>query len=111
MPKEKLEKEKPQIPTEVVGIVELDEAKINGMNSVQIDNLKVEKEKEAISADRLYNIVEVAMNNIALEILRLRAKQKELEIVLDKAGHNKSVLKKQISILTSKFWNAKNPGA
>jgi len=99
---------KNEIPKEVTGIPELDEVKINRMTSIEIDNLKVEKQKEAITADRLYNVIEEKINNIDLNILKLRSEKKQLEIVLDKAQHNKSVLKKQISILTSKFWNTKN---
>lgn len=100
-----------EIPENVAPIAELDEAKINKMDATQIDNLKVAKEKQAIIADRLYNVIEVEMNTLDLDILKVRAKKKKLEIVFDKAGHNKSILRKQISILISKYWIARTSGA
>jgi hypothetical protein len=83
---------------------------VQNLSSEEIDNLKVEKEKELQQANYHLGIVEEENHRIGKQILELRIKKKDSDIMLDKAKHNARRIAADIRILTSAFWASRNGG-
>ncbi len=80
----------------------------DNMTASEIDNCKVEKEKEYQEA--LNNLQEVSLKEleIAKRIVALQSQRKDYQIAISKARHIVRTLAIDIKILTSLFWKAKN---
>jgi len=78
------------------------------LTASQIDNLKVEKEKELRIAED--NLHKVALEKLELgkQIILLEGQSKDLQIAISKARHITKILESDIRILTSEFWRAKD---
>jgi hypothetical protein len=76
--------------------------------AAEIDNLKVEKEKELQAAQANLYEVEIKELQIAKQIIDLQSQRKDLQIVASKARHIVRTLGLDIKIYTSAFWSAKN---
>ncbi len=77
--------------------------------ATEIDLLKVEKEKELQTAQENLFKIELEELEIAKEIIILQGKRKDFQIAMAKAKQIVKTLLIDIRILTSYFWNAKNP--
>lgn len=78
------------------------------MTAAEIDNLKVETQKEYRKALNDLHIVELAELEIAKQIVALQTKRKDLQIALSKARHIVRTLGLDVKILISEFWSVKN---
>ena len=78
------------------------------MNYEEIDQKKVEKEKELKEAQQNLHTIEIEELEIAKQIVNLQAKRKDLQIAISKAKHIAKNLSLEVKILTSEFWRAKN---
>jgi peptidoglycan hydrolase CwlO-like protein len=74
----------------------------------EIDNLKVEKEKELIEAERAAAVVKDEVLGLSRKILEIRIKKNALDAAYEQARFLVKRLQSDIKILTSKFWGAKN---
>ena len=83
---------------------------LKNLSSAEISNLIAEKEKELGVATSAYYDVEQEKLNLQRQILELRIKQKDLEVVLSKAGQNLKKMQMELKALRNFFWNAKNSG-
>ena len=71
----------------------------------EVENLRVEKEKELCKAqDNLHN-VEIEELTIAKEIILLQVKRKDLQMSISKARQVIRNINLEIKILTSTFWS------
>ena len=77
------------------------------MSSDEIDNKKVEAEKELQTANAHLGIVIEEKNRIDRQMIDLMAKKKDLQIVIDKARFNVKRLESDIRIMTNAFWKAR----
>ena len=82
----------------------------HNLTASQIDNLKVEKEKELQLAFKNQHEIEIAELEISKEIVKLQLTRKDLQIALSKAKHNVRTLGLDVKILISQFFQAKNGG-
>lgn len=80
----------------------------NPITATDIDNAKVEKEKELSLTINDEETVRQEILKLQRKIIDLQGEKKDLEIGLSKAKHVKELLKNDISILKSKYWAAKN---
>lgn len=78
------------------------------LTASQIDNQKVEKEKEYRSALATLHEVELQELELGREIIKLQGQRKDLQIAASKARHIVRTLAQDIKILTSEFWAAKD---
>ena len=74
----------------------------------EIDNLKVEKEKELKVALQNLHEVEIKELQVSKEIIQLQLIKKDLQIALSKAKHNARTLMLDVKILISEFFQAKD---
>ena len=84
---------------------------LNNLSASEIDNIKVEKEKELQKAHANLHEVELKELEIAKQIVVLQGQRKDLQIAGSKAKQIVRTLNLDIKIITSAFWNAKNGGA
>jgi putative heme iron utilization protein len=84
------------------------EVDVTNMTASEIDNLKVEKEKEYKAALETLHEVEIKELEIAKDIVGLQSMRKEYQIAASKARHTVRVLALDVKILTSEFWRAKD---
>lgn len=84
---------------------------LSGMTSSQLDNLKVEREKELLEAIKAKGVIEERKFRIERIILKLEAKKHDLMAVLRKARQTERELTSEIRILESAFWNARHSGS
>lgn len=77
------------------------------MSPEEIDNIKVDREKELIEAERSAAIVQDEILGLARQILEIRVKKNALESSYGQARFNVKRLQSDIKVLTSKFWQAK----
>lgn len=80
------------------------------LSATEIDQLKVEKEKELQKAQADLHEVELAELEIGKKIITLQGQRKDLQIAASKAKQVVRTLSLDIRILTSEFWNARNGG-
>lgn len=78
------------------------------MSPEEIENLRVEKEIALKEAQQSEGVLKDSMLETARQIIELRLRQKEFEIMHEKARHNVQALQSDIKILTSKFWQKRN---
>jgi hypothetical protein len=78
------------------------------MSSDEIDNLKVEKEKALIEAEKAAAVVKDVTLSLARQILEIRIKKNALDQEWERARYVVKKLQCDIRILTSKFWGARN---
>ena len=88
----------------------IDDLRDNMLTATEIDNIKVEKEKELKQLIVNHEIVEQEKLNLQREILLLQIKKKDLESMLSKSKSNIKQLQIEIGILKSQFWSARNGG-
>ncbi len=86
----------------------MSELNTTNMTADQIDNLKVEKEKELQKAQQDLSTVEIEELTLGRKILVLQADRKDLQILISKAKQNVRTLTLDIKILVSCFWKTKN---
>ncbi len=79
----------------------------SNMTATEIDNVKVEKEKEYQSALNTLHEVELKELEIAKRIVDLQSQRKDYQIAKEKARHIVRTLAIDVKILTSLFWRAK----
>lgn len=80
----------------------------DNMTASEIDNLKVEKEKEYQAALNDLHNVELKELEIAKRIVALQSQRKDYQIAKEKARHIVRTLAIDIKILTSVFWKCKD---
>lgn len=83
---------------------------ISKLSSAQISVLISEKEKELGQATNAYYDVEQEKLSLQRQILELRIKQKDIEVVLSKAGQNLKKMQLELKALRSFFWQARESG-
>ncbi len=71
----------------------------------EIDNVKVEKEKELQVLRRYSAQIELESKKLGKQIAEIRCKKSEIDIQLTKAKHSTDDLKSTIGILNSMFWD------
>lgn len=76
----------------------------------ELDNEKVEKEKELKLAQQNLYQVEQAELELARQMAQLQAQRKDYQVAISKAKHIVKMLNIDIRILESQFWSAKNGG-
>lgn len=79
-------------------------------SSAEISTEISEQEKKLKEAIAVLETISVDAHQISKEILLLRVKKKDLEILIDKAKSSMNQLKLDIKILTQVFWASKNQG-
>ena len=77
------------------------------MDATEIDNLKVEKEKELQKAQANLHEVELKELEISKKIVILQGERKDYQIAASKARQVVRTLALDIRILTSEFWKAR----
>lgn len=83
---------------------------LTNLSATQIDQKKVEIEKELQMAQEKASIIEQEELEISKQIINLQVRKKDLQIALSKARQIVRTLTLDIRILTSAFWMAKNGG-
>lgn len=78
------------------------------LTASQIDNLRVEKEKELLQAQDNLSKVEIEDLEIAKQIVLLQIKRKDLQIKISKGRQGVRTLALDVRILTKKFFEAKD---
>jgi len=78
------------------------------MTASEIDQIKVNKEKELQAAQDNLHKVEIEELEIAKQIVELQGRRKDLQIASSKARQIVRTLNLDIKILTSEFWRAKD---
>lgn len=78
------------------------------MTASEIDNLKVEKEKELKIAQQALYEVELKELELAKQIVILQGQRKDLQIAISKARQIVRTLNLDIKIIISEFWRAKD---
>ena len=78
------------------------------MTATQIENLRVEKQKEYQQALNNMHIVELAELELSKSIVNLQAQRKDLQITLSKARHIVRNLNLDVKILASEFWKVRD---
>lgn len=78
------------------------------MTASQIDNLKVEKEKELQHAQLNLHEVEIKELELSKQIIILQGQKKDFQIAISKARQIVRTLSLDIKILVSQFWQAKD---
>ena len=78
------------------------------MTATQIDNVKVEKEKELLQAQDNLSKVEIEDLELGKQIILLQCERKELQKSISKAKQVVRTLALDVRILTSKFFQAKD---
>lgn len=78
------------------------------MSPDEIDNIKVEREKDLIEAERAAAVVKDEVLGLSRQILEIRIKKNVLDAAYEQARFLVKRLQSDIKILTSKFWGAKN---
>jgi hypothetical protein len=86
------------------------EIDLDNKTAEEIDNLKVEKEKELQAAQNSLAVIEQEELEIGKQIINLQGRRKDLQIAASKAKQIVRTLTLDIRILTSKFWSVKNGG-
>ena len=81
---------------------------LNNLTASEIDTIKVEEEKKLKIAQANLNEVELQELEIAKQIIILRGKQKDLQILISKARQVVRTLVIDLRILNSAFWNARD---
>lgn len=81
---------------------------IKNLTASEIDNLKVEKEKELQKAQSNLHEVEIKELELGKQIVILQAQRKDLQIALSKAKQVVRTLNLDVRILTSEFWRARD---
>jgi hypothetical protein len=81
---------------------------VTNLTASQIDNLKVEKEKELQKAQNDLHEVEIKELEISKEIVTLQGQKKDYQIAASKARQIVRTLSLDIKILTSEFWRARD---
>ena len=78
------------------------------LTASQIDNLKVEKEKELQQAQAQLHEVELKELELSKQIIILQGQKKDFQISICKARQIVRTLALDIKILISEFWQAKD---
>ena len=81
---------------------------LTNLTASEIDTIKTEQEKALKIAQANLNNVELQELELAKQIIILRGKQKDLQILISKARQVVRTLVLDIRILTSEFWRAKD---
>lgn len=87
---------------------EVDALDFERMSPDEIDNLKVEKEKELIEAERSAATVKDEVLGLSRQILEIRIKKNGLDSEYERARYNVKRIQSDIKVLTSKFWQSKS---
>ena len=80
----------------------------NSMSATEIDNLKVEKEKELQKAQSDLHEVELKELEIAKKIVVLQGERKDYQISKSKARQIVRTITLDIKIIVSEFWQARD---
>lgn len=80
----------------------------DNMTASEIDNAKVEKEREYQSALNDLHEIEIKELEIAKRIVALQSQRKDFQIAKEKARHIVRTLAIDVKILTSLFWKARD---
>jgi len=78
------------------------------LTASQIDNLRVEKEKELLQAQDNLSKLEIEDLELAKQIVLLQVKRKELQQSISKGKQIVRTLALDVRILIKKFWEAKD---
>ena len=89
-------------------MTDVDALQFERMSPDEIDNLKVEKEKELTEAERSAAIVRDEILTLSRQILEIRIKKNTLDAAYEQARFNVKRIQSDIKVLTSKFWQARN---
>ena len=77
------------------------------MSPEEIDNLRVEKEKELKESEHSAALVKDEILSLSRQILEIRVKKNTLDSEFERARYNVKRIQSDIKVLTSKFWQAK----
>jgi peptidoglycan hydrolase CwlO-like protein len=89
-------------------VKEVDSLDFENMSPDDIDNLKVEKEKELKQAEHAAALVKDESLSLAKQILEIRIKKNTLDQEYERARYNVKRIQSDIKVLTSKFWQSRN---
>jgi molybdopterin-biosynthesis enzyme MoeA-like protein len=78
------------------------------MTTSEIDNLKIEKEKELREAQKSLYEVELKELQLSKQIVDLQSQKKDFQIAASKARHIVRTLSLDIKILIAEFWRSKD---
>jgi hypothetical protein len=78
------------------------------LTASEIDNLRVEKEKELLQAQDNQSKIEIEDLELAKQIVLLQVKRKEVQQAISKGKQGVRTLALDVRILTKKFWEAKD---
>ena len=73
----------------------------------EIDNLRVEKEKELKASEHSAALVKDEILSLSRQILEIRIKKNGLDAAYEQARYSVKRIQSDIKVLTSKFWLAK----
>ena len=74
----------------------------------EIDNLRVEKEKELKASEHSAALVKDEILSLSRQILEIRVKKNGLDSEYERARYNIKRVQSDIKILTSKFWQSRS---
>ena len=77
------------------------------MSPEEIDNLRVDKEKELKASEHSAALVKDEILGLSRQILEIRVKKNGLDSEYERARYNVKRIQSDIKVLTSKFWQAR----
>lgn len=83
---------------------------IGNKSSVEIGTIIDDFERDLQMANKHFSLVKESNHKLAREILELRIKKKDNDIMVEKANENVKRLESDLKILRNAFWNAKRSG-
>ena len=78
------------------------------MSPEEIDNLRVEKEKELKASEHSAALVKDEILGLSRQILEIRVKKNALEAAYEQTRFSVKRIQSDMRVLTSKFWSAKS---
>ena len=78
--------------------------------SSEIENIRVEKQKELAALVQSNQIVVQEYGDLSIEVAKLEVRKQEVKQVLTKSRARIKILTLEIDNLKSQFWSARNSG-
>jgi peptidoglycan hydrolase CwlO-like protein len=87
---------------------DIDSLNLDTMCADDIDNMRVDKEKELKESEHSAALVKDEILALSKQILEIRIKKNTLDAEYERARYNVKRIQSDIKVLTSKFWQSKN---
>ncbi len=87
---------------------DIETIKFDRMTPEEIDNLRVEKEKELKESEHAAALVKDEILSLSKQILEIRIKKNALDAAYEQARFSVKRIQSDMRVLTSKFWGSKN---